>query len=87
MARIEKKTLPEFFEKVLSGDKTFEVRLADWECQPGDTLVLREYSPEKGYTGRVIEKKVTYVLKTKAMETWFTSEEIAKHGFQVIAFK
>lgn len=87
---IEKKTWPEYFEKVLSGDKNFEFRLADWECNVGDTLVLKEYDPKtKEYTGRKIEKLVTYVFKTKGAENWgmWTKEEIDKYGFQIISFK
>ncbi len=85
--RIEKKTVPEFFKKILKGDKTFELRLADWECKPGDVLVLREWDPKrKEYTGRQVEKKVTYVLKIKEIK-FFPKEDIEKYGFQVIAFK
>ena len=85
--RIEKKIWPKFFEKILSGDKTFELRLADWECNPGDILVLKEWNPKiKEYTGREIEKEVTYVSKTKDIK-FFNKEEIDKYGFQVIAFK
>ena len=66
---IEKKVWPEYFEKILSGNKKYELRLADFECNPGDVLVLKEWSPKtKQYTGRVIEKKVTYVLKTKELK-------------------
>ena len=69
------------------GEKTFELRLADFECRPGDTLVLREWNPEaKEYTGRVLEKKVTYVLRTKDTKFW-PEEDVEKHGFQIIAFK
>jgi len=64
--RIEKKAWPEYFEKILSGDKTFELRLADFDVDEGDTLVLREWDPKtKNYTGRKIEKKVSFVFKTK----------------------
>ena len=85
--RIEKNTWPELFEKVLSGEKTFDLRLADWECNPGDILVLREYNPEtKEYTGRVIEKEVTFVLKTKDLKFW-SKEDMDKYGFQVFSFK
>ncbi|MBI5071763.1 DUF3850 domain-containing protein [Candidatus Falkowbacteria bacterium] len=45
--RIEKKIRPEFFDKISNGEKNFELRLADWECAPGDVLVLREWDPEK----------------------------------------
>ncbi len=85
--RIEKKCWPEFFEKILSGEKTFELRLADWECSRGDVLVLREWDPsKKEYTGRVIEKKVTYVLKTKGQKV-FPTEDVEKYGWQVIGFR
>jgi len=90
MKRIEKKVWPEYFERLLSGDKTFELRLADWECNEGDTLILKEYDPKtKEYSGRQIEKKVTYIIKTKNAENWgmWTKEEIEKFGFQIISLK
>jgi len=85
--KIEKKTDRDLFEKVLSGDKKFELRLADWECKPGDILVLREVDTKtRKYTGRVLEKEVAYVLKTKDLQ-FFSKEDIDKHGFQVISLK
>lgn len=85
--KIEKKVWPEYFEKIFSGDKTFELRLADWECNIDDILILREWSPKtKEYTGRQIEKKVTYIVKTKGQKFW-TDEEVNKFGFQILAFK
>lgn len=88
MRKIEKKAWPELFEKVKNGDKTFDLRLDDFRCKIGDILVLREWDPKrKEYTGRVLEKKVTFVLKSKDVLKFWTEEEIARHGFQVIAFK
>ena len=85
--KIEKKIWPEYFDKVASGEKTFEVRLADWECSPGDILLLREWDPKtKEYTGRTIEKRATYVLKTKSIDLW-PAEDIEKYGFQIIAIE
>ena len=85
--RIEKKTWPEMFQKVLSGEKTCDLRLADFECRPGDMLVLREYDPKtKKYSGRTIEKKVTHVVKTKDLKFW-DSKDVEKYGYQVISFK
>jgi len=85
MARIEKKTWPEAFEKIHSGEKTYDLRLADWVIRPGDVLALREWDPsEKRYTGRIIEKRVGYVGKTKDWEVW-PKEEIEQYGFQVIS--
>lgn len=65
----ELKILPQYFEAVLSGDKTFEVRsVADRTFSCGDNLRLREFDPEmhnrsaSGYSGREITVQVTYVL-------------------------
>lgn len=85
--KIEKKVLPEYFEKILSGEKNFELRLADWECKPGDILVLREYDPKKNnYTGRKAEKEAGYVLKTKDID-FFEKDDIEKYGYQIISLK
>lgn len=82
-----KKVWPEYFQKILDGKKTYELRLADWECQEGDILVLQEWDPEtKKFTGREIEKEVTYVAKTKNMHFWL-KEEVEKYGYQIISFK
>ncbi|MCX6820797.1 MAG: DUF3850 domain-containing protein [Candidatus Aenigmarchaeota archaeon] len=87
MARIEKKCWPEMFQAVADGRKGFELRLADFECKPGDTLLLREWDPQtQSYTGRELEKTVTYVLKTKDVKFW-PGEDVEKHGFQVISFR
>jgi hypothetical protein len=85
--RHEKKVWPEYFQKILDDKKTYELRLADWECNEGDILVLQEWHPNtKKFTGRTIEKKVTYVAKTKNMKFW-SKEDIEKYGYQIIEFK
>jgi len=85
--RHEKKVWPEYFQKVLDGTKTYELRLADWECTEGDVLFLQEWDPQtKEYTGRTIEKEVSYVGKTKDMTFW-PKEDVEKYGYQIIAFK
>jgi len=85
--KIKKKIWPEYFEKVLSGEKKFELRLADWDCAPGDILVLREWNQEtKEYTGRQIEKEIFCVVKSKDLKI-FPAEDIEKYGWQVIGFK
>ena len=87
MAKIRKKTWKEAYEKILSGEKTFDARLADFDCKPGDTLVLEEYDPKtKKYTGRKIEKNVTFVLNTKNQKFW-TQSDIAKFGLQIMGLK
>lgn len=85
--RIEKKILPEYFELVLNGKKTYDYRLADFDITEGDTLVLKEWDgQQKTFTGREIEKQVTYVGKTKGDTTW-PQEDVEKYGHQIIAFK
>ncbi|MFH1863616.1 MAG: DUF3850 domain-containing protein [bacterium] len=50
-------------------------------------LVLEEYDPKtKKYTGRKIEKKITFVLETKKQKYW-TQSDINKYGLRIIAFK
>lgn len=56
------KTLPTFFAAIESGEKTFEVRRNDRSFKSGDKLLLQEYHPEKGYTGKEWEGTITYLL-------------------------
>lgn len=42
MATIHKKVWKEYFEKIISGKKKFELRLDDFDVNEGDTLVLEE---------------------------------------------
>ena len=56
------KILPAFFEAVVSGEKNFEVRNNnDRGFQRGDIVLLCEYTLGGMYTGREIEKRITYV--------------------------
>lgn len=61
---IKKKILPKYFDEVLRGNKTFELRKDENRVQVGDTLLLYKYDDEYGYYDDTpIEKKVTYVLR------------------------
>ena len=85
MRRIEKEIPAEYFDAISSGKKTYELRLADWDCKPGDTLVLAEKDGHDGPpTGRKIEKKVGHVGRTKDFDFW-SAEEVDKHGYQIIS--
>jgi len=84
---IKKKIWTEYFEKVKNGEKRFELRVADFEVNVGDTLVLEEWNPEKKeYTGRKIEKRVDYVLKFN-LDDFGQRKEIEEKGLQIIQFE
>lgn len=87
--RIEKKLWPQYFQEILDGNKTYELRLADWDCQKGDTLVLKEWNPDtKEFTGRVLVKQVGYVARIKPHQLPFWSaEDVEEHGLQIISLK
>lgn len=88
MVIIKKKIWPEYFDAVVSGKKKYELRLNDFDINEGDILVLEEWNPKtQKYTGRKIEKKVTYVGKFKIDELFWTEEEIKEKGILIISLE
>lgn len=61
----ELKTWPEFFEEIVTGRKTFEIRLNDRGFQVGDGLWLREYTVGVGLSGRDARFRVSYMTDWK----------------------
>lgn len=60
------KIAPQYFDAVADGSKPFEVWFNDRNYKVGDVLMLREYVEQQGhYTGRWLERLVTYVLDNK----------------------
>jgi ASC-1-like (ASCH) protein len=60
----ELKTLPQYFEEVWKGNKTFEVRKNDRNFKVGDEVLLKEYLPfDDEYTGRKVLGMITYILQ------------------------
>lgn len=56
------KILPEYYDKVRTNEKTFEIRKNDRDYIKGDIVVLREFSKDGFYTFREpIFRKVTYI--------------------------
>ena len=81
---IEKKTWPTYFNLVKSRKKKFELRLADFKCKRGDTLILREWDPKnKSYTGRRIRRKVKNVIKLNLLK-FYKINDLKKRGIYVI---
>ena len=92
---IRKKLSKQYFDLITSGQKTFEFRVADFECEPGDTLVLEEYEYEndddtlaRRPTGREMRRKVGYVGKTKDF-AWLKRPDVKadaeRYGYQTIS--
>jgi ASC-1-like (ASCH) protein len=88
MALITKKIDKEWFDLILSGKKKFELRLADFDIQDGDTIRLEEWTNDeiRKPTGRVIEKKANYVRKVD-LKSWIDRQpELLEKGMYVISF-
>jgi ribosomal protein S17 len=84
--KIKKKTWMPYFKDLIDGKKTFDVRLNNFDCKVGDILILEEYDQKnKKYTGRYIEKEITFVLNTKTQKFWKQSE-INKEGLLILSF-
>lgn len=72
----ELKVLPAYFEAILDGRKTAEVRYnGDRGFQAGDEVVFIEYDGDKGYfegnfSGRKILAKITYVFNYEQKENF-----------------
>ncbi len=73
-----------YFNEILSGNKTFELRLADWKCETGDEIELVEVDELHQPTGRKLTKKVGYVLKTRDLQ-FYPDDEVEEHGYQIIS--
>jgi uncharacterized protein DUF3850 len=56
------KSWPQFFELVLSGEKTHDLRRNDRDFRVGDLLRLQEFDVDgRGYTGRQLTVTITYI--------------------------
>jgi hypothetical protein len=70
------KSWPMFFEDLVAGAKTFEIRDDDRPFQVGDLLLLQEWNPKtKTYTGRQTQRTITHIMRpsraTRGLETGY----------------
>lgn len=71
------KIYKEYFEPVLDGSKTFEIRKNDRNFRVGDRIVLNELQDDKKtYTGRYSKGVITYV-----------TDYAQKDGYVVFSFR
>ncbi|MBQ8288108.1 MAG: DUF3850 domain-containing protein [Clostridia bacterium] len=73
------KTIPKYFDDVISGKKSFEVRKNDRQFRENDLLALNEYDPDTNtYTGRSCVVYVDYIL---------SAPEYVKDGYVILSIK
>ena len=78
----ELRILPEYYDAVINGLKTFEIRKDDRGYRVGDTLRLREYDPDKAkYTNRSTRVIVHYLLR------YDDAPGLIKEGMVVMAIR
>lgn len=89
----ELKILPQYFNAVREGKKTFELRKDDRGFQVGDVLMLKEFnlqekyeiieSAETYFTGRKILRQINYILKDES-ESMGLNKEYVILGIKLI---
>ena len=57
------KTWPEYFIEIEKGRKKFDLRKEDRLFEIGDKIILQEFDPGDGYSGKEIEKVASYILR------------------------
>lgn len=73
----ELKIYPDFFNAVISGEKTFEIRKNDRQFKVGDILALNEWD-WNSYTGRSCLVYVDFIMN---------NPEYVKEGMVIMAIK
>ena len=62
----------EYFEHVLLGTKTFEIRKNDRNFNVGDIVILNEWNnTDLSYTGRKIICRITYVTNYEQKQDYY----------------
>ena len=84
--KIKKKVQSKYFNDIIDGRKRFEVRLADFKCKPGDTIVLLEQKGKK-LTGRKVECEMLYKLNTKKVAKFYKKQDIEKYGLLIMTIR
>lgn len=75
------KILPEYYKKVVSGEKTFEIRKDDRGFKVGDLLELCEFEDGQ-YTGNSYLTEITYITYIN-----FGGEYRLKEDYCILAIK
>ena len=82
----ELKSWPEFFEAILNGRRTHELRRNDRGFKVGDLVLLREYNRYTDtFTGRTCKVEVTSITSTE--EPCAVSNEALNKNFCILSVK
>lgn len=57
----ELKILPEYYDEIIQGKKSFEIRKNDRDFKEEDTVILKEFT-DGNYTGRYIKAIIGYIF-------------------------
>lgn len=81
------KCWPQFFDPILSGEKSHDVRRADdRDFRVGDLLRLQEFDPKTNrYSGRELTVKITYI--TSASHPCALSQDALHPNFCILSIK
>lgn len=76
------KILPEYFEAVTEGIKTFEIRKNDRDFKVGDLLKLREYDTDlEDYTGSYTFREIVYMTNYEQKDGYVVLGVKKPNGF------
>ena len=59
------KTWPPYFQEIVEGNKTFDIRKNDRDFKTGDLIIFEEYAMGDLYTGRTIIRRIGYMLESQ----------------------
>lgn len=84
------KCWPEYFSDIVSGAKKFDVRLGDFKVEMYDLIMFVEFDPKtQSLTGKKVPKRAGHVMRLSIMDDcvldFWSREEIARHGLQIIS--
>ncbi len=77
------------FDRFSRGERTLELRLADFDLKDGDTPILEEYDPKtREYTGRSTSfncERVEHSVENPLQ--FYNVKDVEKSGFWIIQLK
>lgn len=79
------KSLPQYFERMKTGKRTYDLRNNDRFFQIGDKIEYEEYRPGQGaFTGRTFDAEIVDIDGGKAMEEFGLTPGFVVLGLKVL---